>query len=74
LNFEHLSLERPLLGMHILKKPVGRNFSSYSRFAGARQDFAPHRRELQAETDVVAKTADRVLRRSSGMLAVDQLG
>src|SRR5687767_2252028 len=59
--------------MYVFEKPIRRNLPPYSRFARPSQHFAAYGRELQAQADVVAKTADRNLVCSSGMLAIDQL-
>ena len=60
--------------MHILEEPVGRDFAADPSLPGARQDFTPHGRKLQTEADIIAKTTDRLLVRSSRMLFVHQLG
>src|SRR5690242_6043650 len=62
------------LRMHILQKPLRRNLPPYSGFPRARQHVTADGGELQAETDVVAKTADRIVFTAAGMLTVDQLG
>ena len=59
--------------MHILEEPISRDLTSHAGLTRARQHFAAYGRELQAQADVVTKTADRILVRSSGMLAIDQL-
>lgn len=60
--------------MHILEEPVGGNFAAHPTLPGARQYFTAHGRKLQTESDIIAKTTDRLLIRAPRMLFVDQLG
>src|SRR5687767_13266336 len=61
------------LRVNRLQEPIRRYFTPDFRFSRARQDFAPYGGKLQAEADIIAKTADRLLLDAAGMLAVHKL-